>query len=857
MTKNLFVLVALLFTGNEASGFLPQLSYGHGHGCITSNSHKVLSVFDKKKYFGPNLNAASNQDSNDDGPAIAAIEKGGCPWDWKKRMVQAFHARGNGKVTNHKDAATMIGLVFLSWSLVADPAIARSSSHSSSHSSSSRSSMISSNRSTPSSRPLSTNRNRHSSSTSPSSKRSSKKSPSVSSMSKDGAAARPSPSSPSIRKKAGATLSGGESAEGRINTSSPKGSSARLKVSGESSSDPNSASRSAKSSLTPPSMISASPQGSAKGVPKKSTQDTAEAVLPPKSLASQNNLVNKSSRKNNSSKNIVSSNAEEDGTVPTTPKKLSTRPIVSVRISPGTNVNGPHQPSSSPPSTKKTTRSSAGEERASRPTPIGSSSATPGISGRNSPDNNDEKRSSSSPSPPSPGKKTIARGQGSVSRDRVSIQTPKSPSARLNAPKKSTATTAVVSSKPASSQDTPATKSSRTTSPKINNSITKEETPPPPSVTKKSLTREARQIDGNSSFSPGTKKVSSAGAHTVSPVKNSVTAPPPVMDPTKKKGRIPPIAPSASPATTSSNGELTSRKRRTKQESSMTAKATIETKPIARSDSNEERFSSSRKRSRNRVGSRAKSSPSREENSPTTGPASAASPVTSFNGKPALKKAGSKKSSIDHVKTTPVSSMDSKEETTSSPSSRTGKNRIGGRAKKPLLSEKNGQNKDGAATRKSASATTERTRIIERNRYVIADPPTVNYRTSTSRSYYEGESSREYYSYFPPRSPGSAYYYDDFAPPLRRNESYPPYRRPKVPQQRQQQQQPPLACPADLPTMNEPIDVLLDPVYGIYAQGGVTSVNRRKCDFTVTYFSADGNPVKISFHIPIKTKTVF
>jgi len=57
--------------------------------------------------------------------------------------------------------------------------------------------------------------------------------------------------------------------------------------------------------------------------------------------------------------------------------------------------------------------------------------------------------------------------------------------------------------------------------------------------------------------------------------------------------------------------------------------------------------------------------------------------------------------------------------------------------------------------------------------------------------------------------------------------------------------------------MNEPIDVLLDPVYGIYAQGGVTSVNRRKCDFTVTYFSADGNPVKISFHIPIKTKTVF
>jgi len=65
--------------------------------------------------------------------------------------------------------------------------------------------------------------------------------------------------------------------------------------------------------------------------------------------------------------------------------------------------------------------------------------------------------------------------------------------------------------------------------------------------------------------------------------------------------------------------------------------------------------------------------------------------------------------------------------------------------------------------------------------------------------------------------------------------------------QNQNQQSAP-NCTADLPLENETIDVLVDPIRGLYVQGGVTSVDRDRCDFTVTYLSADGYPLEKSFH---------
>jgi hypothetical protein len=129
-----------------------------------------------------------------------------------------------------------------------------------------------------------------------------------------------------------------------------------------------------------------------------------------------------------------------------------------------------------------------------------------------------------------------------------------------------------------------------------------------------------------------------------------------------------------------------------------------------------------------------------------------------------------------------------------------------------------------------------------RNNYIIADPPSANYKARYSRSGGSG------YSYYPPRNPGTAYYYNDYAPPLQKQEAYPPYRRIIAPTSKPKKQEvPQSSCGSNLPMENEPIDVLVDPTRGVYVQGSVTSVDWNSCDFTVTYRSADGYPVQIPF----------
>jgi hypothetical protein len=74
---------------------------------------------------------------------------------------------------------------------------------------------------------------------------------------------------------------------------------------------------------------------------------------------------------------------------------------------------------------------------------------------------------------------------------------------------------------------------------------------------------------------------------------------------------------------------------------------------------------------------------------------------------------------------------------------------------------------------------------------------------------------------------------------------------------RAQNQQSAPKCAADLPLENEPIDVLVDTIRGLYVQGGVASVDRDRCGFTVTYLSADGYPLEKSFHALSKSDTSF
>ncbi len=63
------------------------------------------------------------------------------------------------------------------------------------------------------------------------------------------------------------------------------------------------------------------------------------------------------------------------------------------------------------------------------------------------------------------------------------------------------------------------------------------------------------------------------------------------------------------------------------------------------------------------------------------------------------------------------------------------------------------------------------------------------------------------------------------------------------------QQVPPAVCKFGLPVESEPIDVLVDPVKGLYVQGTVTLVDQKTSDFTVTYLSADGYAIQKTFHV--------
>jgi len=150
--------------------------------------------------------------------------------------------------------------------------------------------------------------------------------------------------------------------------------------------------------------------------------------------------------------------------------------------------------------------------------------------------------------------------------------------------------------------------------------------------------------------------------------------------------------------------------------------------------------------------------------------------------------------------------------------------------------------------------------VIVQNNYIIDRPPVINYnerailqndqivndRTSINYNTRYSQNGEGNCNYFPPQNLGSAYYYDDYAPPLKKGQQYPSYRRPNA--LRYNPQLPPSsACGSDLPIKNERIDVLVDPLRGIYIQGAVKSVNQNKCDFMVSYLAPDGNPMQKSF----------
>jgi hypothetical protein len=214
-----------------------------------------------------------------------------------------------------------------------------------------------------------------------------------------------------------------------------------------------------------------------------------------------------------------------------------------------------------------------------------------------------------------------------------------------------------------------------------------------------------------------------------------------------------------------------------------------------------------------------------------------ASPVTSSGSKSVSKKGESKKSTTNPTnaaKNAAVLSSDSKDDNTSDSSRKRSGNRVVGHA--------NSDSSKEIRQKRDRAMITSTTRTIVRNNYIIVDPPSANYNDRYSRSGGSG------YSYYPPRNPGTAYYYNDYAPPLQEQQAYPPYRRTIAPTSKPKQQQlPSSACGSDLPLESEPVDVLVDPTRGLYVQGGVTSVDRSNCDFTVTYWSADGYQVKKSF----------
>mmetsp|Transcript_650 Transcript_650/g.1542 ORF Transcript_650/g.1542 Transcript_650/m.1542 type:complete len:592 (-) Transcript_650:164-1939(-) len=166
---------------------------------------------------------------------------------------------------------------------------------------------------------------------------------------------------------------------------------------------------------------------------------------------------------------------------------------------------------------------------------------------------------------------------------------------------------------------------------------------------------------------------------------------------------------------------------------------------------------------------------------------------------------------------------------------RSGK-RVGGRASKQR------------STGESVEQETRDLVVIERNTYIVRPP--------ISTPYYGG--SRTIYSDYPPttayetqpRAYSSTNSGTAIPPKQQQTEQlpYPPYKRPNPPKC-SPKQSPKSKCNCDLPYDGETIDVLVDPIQGLYVRGGVTFVDPKKCDFIVTIFSsADGQPVQKSLH---------
>jgi hypothetical protein len=214
-------------------------------------------------------------------------------------------------------------------------------------------------------------------------------------------------------------------------------------------------------------------------------------------------------------------------------------------------------------------------------------------------------------------------------------------------------------------------------------------------------------------------------------------------------------------------------------------------------------------------------------------------PIKNPSSNSTPKKTGSKRLSIDQtnaIKDKSNTSSDSKDGTFSSSTRKRSGKRVGGRAKSETLRE----------TRPTNNIPT--TRTIIRDNYIITGQPYNNYDTR----YYQSGDGR-YYNGTPQQSPDSMYDYNKNAPAAQQQQQvYPPYRRLNAPQcnpNNPKKREPSSACACDLPLENEAIEVLVDPTNGIYVRGGVTFVDRKNCDFTVTYFSDDGYPMKKVFHV--------
>ncbi|VEU34998.1 unnamed protein product [Pseudo-nitzschia multistriata] len=228
----------------------------------------------------------------------------------------------------------------------------------------------------------------------------------------------------------------------------------------------------------------------------------------------------------------------------------------------------------------------------------------------------------------------------------------------------------------------------------------------------------------------------------------------------------------------------------------------------------------------------------------TTAASTKTSTISENSRYPILTTSGKTKQKDLHTeaKSVPQTSVDSSTEQSNAFYKRKSGRRIGGRAD----SEKRNQRYTNAENRSAVTTPTSTSPATQRHN--------TKRRVSRRVDYNPGYCCYDLPIYFPTRNIGSFYYYDDYAPPLHADEAYPPYRRIVAPNR-------PLAtstaslpsdktCTVDLPSENEAVDVLVDPQKGIYVQGYVTSRDLKKCDFTVTYSSSNGDVlVAKSFHI--------